>query len=188
MKKQYILLLTAFVCVIAGCRPNDTKTHDVIAQLSQPVIDTTGIAQLSAKGWVNDFEDIFTVGEEHSLDSIITNFEKETSIEIAIVTLDTNHVGEDITDMYEATFAIANNWGVGKKDKDNGVVIGISKGRMLMYIQNGKGIENILTDEATQQIIDKTFVPFFSKGDYYDGTVAGLKTIMAVLKISKPTK
>jgi uncharacterized protein len=157
---------------------NDSKTKEVIEQLSAPVIDTTGIAQLKPNGWVNDFEGIFTEVEKHALDSIINGIEKETTIEIAVVTLDTSMVGEEVTDIYEATFAIAKNWGVGKKEKDNGILIGISKGRKQMYIQNGKGIEKVFTDEETAKIVDEVFIPLFAQNKFFDGTAAGIKAIM----------
>jgi len=77
---------------------------------------------------------------------------------------------------------IAKTWGVGKKYKDNGILIAISKGYRQIRIQNGNGIEKIITDDETKEIIDKYFIPDFKKGKYYDGTLKGLIELIKLLK------
>jgi uncharacterized protein len=67
------------------------------------------------------------------------------------------------------------------KRKNNGIVIGISRGYRKMRIQNGKGIESVLTDEETKKIIDTSFIPHFREGKYYEGTINGLKNLMETL-------
>ncbi|HIP36838.1 MAG TPA: TPM domain-containing protein [Crocinitomix sp.] len=123
-------------------------------------------------GFVNDFENIFTDKQEHILDSLVKNFEKQTTIQIAIVTLDSSYTNKSEFDNY--TFKLANNWGVGQKDKNNGVLIGISSSLRKMRIQNGYGIEIILTDEESKEIIDNQFIPYFKENEYFKGTKVGL--------------
>ncbi len=113
-------------------------------------------------GFVNDFENIFTDKQEQVLDSLVKNFEKETTIQITIVTLDSSYTNKSEFDNY--TFKLANNWGVGQKDKDNGILIGISSSMRKMRIKNGYGIEKLLTDEETKALIDSLFIPEFKKG------------------------
>src|SRR5688572_17372266 len=97
--------------------------------------------------WVNDFEHIFLLQEIKTLDSIVTQYEKETTVEISIVTIDSNMVSKENFDDY--VLQLHNSWGVGKKKKDNGIVIAISLGYRKMRINNGYGIEKILSDEET---------------------------------------
>ncbi|MGZ8549436.1 MAG: TPM domain-containing protein, partial [Chitinophagaceae bacterium] len=80
------------------------------------------------------------------------------------------------------TLRIANTWGVGLKNKNNGIVIGISKGYRRMRIQNGYGIENVLTDEETKQIIETSFFPSYREAEYFDGTFQGLRSLMTILE------
>ena len=134
----------------------------------------------NAIGFVNDFENIFTSKEKSSLDSLVTNFEKATTVEIAIVTLDTNYTVKNQFDEY--TLKLANHWGVGKKDKNNGILIGISKSLRKIRIQNGYGIETVLSDSATKVIIDSTFIPQFKKGNFYKGTYNGTLKLMSAVK------
>lgn len=131
-------------------------------------------------GWVSDFEDIYSSGEELELDSMINDFEEETSVEIAIVTLDSSWVSADRFDGF--TFTIANSWGVGKKGKNNGVLIGISRGLRMIRIQNGYGIETIMSDDETKKILEEYILPEFRKGMYFQGTKRGLLAIMNELR------
>ena len=111
-------------------------------------------------GYVNDYENLYTDKQEKTLDSLIRDFEKRTTIQIAVVTFDTTMTTPDSLDAL--TLRIAKAWGVGQKDKNNGVVISISEGYRQMRIQNGYGIEKVLTDAETKQIIDTAFIPMLS--------------------------
>lgn len=130
--------------------------------------------------WTNDYEGLFTKGQEKELNDIITGFERETSAEIAIVTINTAKVADE---NFEAlSLHIAKTWGIGKRGKDNGILIAISKGYRRMRIQNGNGIAKIMTNDETGEIIDRYFVPYFREGDYYKGTLEVLKRLIEVLK------
>ena len=131
-------------------------------------------------GWVNDFEFILTPQEEQKLDSILTRFENETSVELAVITIDTSWVAKSSFDSLVLVFH--NSWGVGKKDKNNGIVIGISKGYRKIRITNGYGIEPILSDNETKKIMDELILPEFKKDLFYEGLRKG------ILKISEKVR
>lgn len=192
MKHAYIILVLAILALAVSCQPEKVKVEEVTENTATPlensntlrVIDTGKVSELVPTGWVNDYDKIFTADEAKKLHKLIDDFEKETTVEIAVVTLDTSMVGSEMTDLYAATFALANKWGVGKKGKNNGILIGIAKGWEQMYIQNAEGIEMVLSDEQTQQIVDTVFLPNYAQGDFYKGTNDGLLTIMKHLKKS----
>jgi uncharacterized protein len=85
-------------------------------------------------------------------------------------------------DMEDWTFRVMNTWGVGQKNKNNGILIGISKGYRHMRIENGYGLEKNLTDQETKKIIDDEFIPFFKQAKYFEGTLNGLKALMKKLE------
>lgn len=128
------------------------------------------------QGWVNDFEHIFNTEQINKLERLAAGYKKKTGVEIVIVTFDTNATTADRFE--ELTLDMANTWGVGEKDKNNGVFIGISVGLRKIRIQNGLGIEKRMTDAQTKEIIDKFIIPSFKKGNYYQGTLSGLMKIM----------
>jgi uncharacterized protein len=130
--------------------------------------------------WVSDFDTIFTNKNLHILDSTINQFNTETGIQIGVITLDTFCVAKD--KFNDLSLHIANVWGVGMKAKDNGILISISKGYRLIRINNGLGIEKLISDKETQSIIDNYFTPSFKKGDYYEGVLTGLTEYINLIK------
>lgn len=133
-----------------------------------------------ATGYVNDFEHLFSNEQKEEINDLLRHFEIETSVEIAVVTISPANTQKERFE--ELTLHIANQWGVGKKGKDNGILIGISSGYHRIRIQNGKGIITLLSDTETKKIVDNTFIPEFQKNDYFAGTVNGVKEIMKLLK------
>ena len=127
-------------------------------------------------GLVSDYENIFTGTQETKLTRLVARYEKKTTVQIAVATIDTSMVIQPQFDGY--TLAVANNWGVGQKERNNGVVIALSKGYRQIRIQNGLGIEKYLTDERTKFIIDNDMIPHYKRGNYYKGTRRGLKALM----------
>lgn len=131
-------------------------------------------------GYLNDYEDLFTAREEKTLDSLLKAFEGETTIQIALVTLPQYMVARDGIDSF--TLTLANSWGVGQKGRDNGVLVGISRGWRYMRIQTGKGIREELPDKEVKSLIDNAFLPHFRNGNYYEGTIVGLRALMGKLE------
>lgn len=130
--------------------------------------------------WTNDYENLFSAEEETELNQIISDFEKETTVEIAIVTIDTSKVSKDKFE--DLSLHIARTWGVGKKEKLNGILIAISRGYRQIRIQNGDGIALVLSDEETAEILQKQFFPYFKKEEYFEGTKAGILKLIELLR------
>lgn len=131
------------------------------------------------KSWVSDREDLYTDTQENTLDSLVREYEAQTSVEIAVVTIPggaTDRNGFDLD-----VLRLANTWGVGKKGKDNGILIGISRGLKGVRISTGKGIQARLTDLRTRQVIDSTMVPEFRRARFFEGTLGGIREIISVL-------
>ena len=68
--------------------------------------------------------------------------------------------------------AVFREWGLGKKDRDNGVLIVISPGSRMARIETGYGTEGILTDALCRRIIGDVIAPRMNGGNL-DGAVAG---------------
>jgi uncharacterized protein len=135
----------------------------------------------AAVGWVNDFEDLFTPPQEHYLEKILEHFEKATSIEISIVTIDSNMVAEDKFD--EFSYRLMKIWGIGKITESNGIVICICKDYRRISVTTDFGIDKYMNESDKNRMINRDFVPYFTKNDYYDGTFTGLNALLS--KINK---
>jgi uncharacterized protein len=129
--------------------------------------------------WIIDYEGLYTAEQRKRLDSIISDVEQKTTIEICIVTIDSSMTSSK--DFDDFVWHIHNTWGIGKSGKDNGIVIGISSVLRKIRISNGEAIEKMLSDSDTKFIIDNSFIPFFKKGGFFEGTLTGLDAILARL-------
>jgi uncharacterized protein len=130
-------------------------------------------------GFINDFENILSEDEEKELTAIIKEHESKTTDQIAIVTLTSIGPYENIDDY---SFDLANYWGVGQKDKNNGVLIALGKNLRAIRIQNGFGIEKRLTDTETKRIIDEWMIPKFKENSYFLGLKKGVEAIINELQ------
>jgi uncharacterized protein len=142
-----------------------------------------GVSLPEPKGNVNDFVSLFLPEQQNTLEAIIGNHEKKTGDQIAIITIDSAMLGKCSVEEY--TFEIANYWGVGQKEKNNGIVIGIAPGLKKIRIENGYGIEKILTNDETKTIIDSDMIPEFKNAAYFEGTRKGLIAIIKKLERAK---
>lgn len=170
MRTIHGLLFVLFVLLGCKSQGNETKDAGINKSIANDSIP-------KATGFVNDLEKLFTPQQVVTLDSIIRDHEKQTSNQIAILTIDSSFCNKKDFDSF--VLQVHNAWGIGTKEKNNGVLICISKQMKKVRINNGYGIEKILSNEETKKIIDQTMLPELSKGDYYRATFNGL---MAVVK------
>lgn len=131
-------------------------------------------------GLVNDFEHLFSAKEIKELDSIIRKHQQKNSNQICIVTIDSAFTNKLNFDTF--TFQLHNTWGVGEKEKNNGVVIAVSKQLRKVRINNGHGIEAILTNEQSKIIIEKIMIPQFKNEHFFEGTRNGLLAVIEHLE------
>lgn len=185
MKNIYCLILLFFnINVFSQEIDNLNTDNQSIDSLRTELIKNSrylfALNPIRHHGWITDYEELFTKDQIDHLNSIINEFEKETSKEIAIITLDYFRVSEN--GFEPLSLLIAQKWGVGKADKNNGILIAISKDYRKIRIHNGIGIEKILSNQETKDIIENFFIPEFKKNNYYSGTLNGLLALINKLK------
>jgi uncharacterized protein len=129
----------------------------------------------SSKGAVTDFEHIFTPKQIKRITNRIQAIKNSTGNEIAIVSIDSTHSNVQNFDGY--VLHLANLWGVGAENLNNGVLIGVSRQFRKIRICNGLAIETILSNEQTKEIIDTNFIPKFKKNKYFRGIMNGLDAL-----------
>jgi uncharacterized protein len=134
----------------------------------------------AGKGRVTDFEGILKDNEKQILDSIISDHERRTTNEIAIITIRDDQTTSEAFDDY--VLRIHNSWGVGKKGMDNGIVLAISRQLRKVRISTGSGIESKLTNEEAKTIIETIMLPQFRNGNMFQGTRNGLLAIINEVK------
>jgi uncharacterized protein len=127
-------------------------------------------------GWTNDYIHLFSATEIAALDSLINDFEKKTTVEISIATVDSAMMGP--IDFTAYSSLLMRSWGVGKKETNNGILIVIAPSIRRIRIQNGYGTEKVLSNEKTASIISQHFLPKFKDNKFFEGTREGLLAII----------
>lgn len=132
---------------------------------------------------VNDFANVLSDSEQQNMESALEQFARKTSTQIVVVTV------PDLEGYDRADYAqrLGENWGVGQKGNDNGLVVlvkpkvGNSRGEV--FIATGYGLEGVLPDAIVNStIVDNEMIPRFKNNDYYGGLAAGLNVIMDITR------
>lgn len=128
------------------------------------------------EGHVSDFAGIVEPAAKKTLEKTLRDYEKQTGIEIAVVTV-SSLGGESIE---EYTTDLFREWGVGEKKENNGVVLLVAPNERKVRIEPGYGIEGALPDVRANRIIQKDILPYFKQKppDYTGGIVAGVNAII----------
>jgi uncharacterized protein len=114
---------------------------------------------------VNDFGNFLESFQKQALEEKIRNYNDSTSSAIVIITVP-DLQGYDIA---ELALKYMRGWGIGTKEKNNGVLILVSKAERKARIETGYGMEGVLPDILAKQIIDQRMIPYFKQNDYYRG-------------------
>lgn len=114
---------------------------------------------------VNDYSGVLSDEEENLLEKKLVAFNDSTSSQIAVVLMQST--GEYPVDDY--AIALYRNWGIGQKDKDNGVVILCAMADRRVAIITGYGLEGALPDAVCKRIIEQQIKPNFKQQQYFNG-------------------
>ncbi|MRR20097.1 TPM domain-containing protein [bacterium] len=129
---------------------------------------------------VNDFSGVLSASEVQALENKLVAFNDTTSNQIAVV------IVSDLQgyDRSEFAYKVAQDWGVGQGDFNNGLLVLVktkteaSAGQI--FIATGYGLEGAIPDLACADIIDREILPRFRENDYYGGLDAGTNVLMSL--------
>jgi uncharacterized protein len=114
---------------------------------------------------VNDFVGILSSTERAQLEQKLRAYNDSTSTQITIVIVKT-------TEPYpigDFAFQVGRKWGIGQKDKNNGLVLAWATQTRKIFIAPGYGLEGAIPDAIAKRIITNTIVPAFKQEQYYQG-------------------
>jgi uncharacterized protein len=154
---KYCAIVFALFLLAVSCTAAQAQT--TIPMLREYVTDQTGT---------------LTSSQIASLSSRLRMFEDSTSTQIVVAMIPT--IGQDALEEVSLKIVEANK--VGQKKKDNGALLLIVKNDRLLRIEVGYGLEGVLTDALSAQIIRHEITPRFREGDYAGGIASGIDAIM----------
>lgn len=126
-------------------------------------------------GLVSDYSNIFTAEERITLEKYLNDYKLKTTNEIAVVTIDSISPYVDIKDFGTD---LGNFWGIGSKEKNNGLLFILNMNDRNIRISTGTNTEKILSDEFLKSILNKEIIPHFKEDNFYEGIMRGLNKII----------
>lgn len=127
---------------------------------------------------ITDLSGTLSMDDLASLEAKLSDFERQASNQIVVVMIPSLQ-NESIED-YALQVAEKNK--LGKKEKNNGALLLIAKDDRKLRIEVGYGLEGVLTDALTSQIIRRVIIPRLKTGDYAGGINDGIDAIIAATK------
>lgn len=134
------------------------------------------IPPLSAR--VTDLTQTLDAGQRTQLESQLAGLEQRKGAQIAVLLIPTT--GEDSIEDYAVR--AFEQWKLGRKGVDDGVLLVIAKNDRTLRIEVGYGLEGTITDVQAGRIIREQIVPFFQKGDFAGGVQAGVNSLVALIE------
>lgn len=162
MKKYKLTLLLSLLLVFlttVPCFAKDGKKSD--------------FPKPTTEFFVNDFADVISDSDEEKIMKIGASLNKQTTAQVVVVTVDSLD-GSQVSDY---ALKLGREWGVGDKEKNNGVVLLLAVSERKVTIQVGYGLEGRLTDGKTGRILDNYAIPYFKENDFSKGLLETYKAI-----------
>lgn len=128
-------------------------------------------------GYVNDFAHVLSPDYISALNSKLHEFNKRTTNQIAVVTVDTT--SPEVIEEY--SIHLADKWKVGQKGKDNGIILLFAMKDHKMRIEVGRGLEGDLTDITSKHIQHDLIAPAFKQNNYEQGITQGVDAVITTV-------
>ena len=155
LKNFFILLLLVFVPLAAAA------------------LDVPQLA-----GRVNDYARVLSPEAISLLEKKLAAFEQEHSTQVVVLTVPSLQ-GDDID---QFAIRVADQWKIGLKGKDSGVILVLAQAERKVRIEVGMGLQGVLPDITAGRIIRDIMRPHLRNGDFDRGVDAGIEAIMAATK------
>jgi len=129
--------------------------------------------------YFNDYAGVVSKDSALHFNEQLAQFERETSDQVVVAVFPKMQSGSDIADY---TQRVAQAWGVGQKERRNGVVLFVFIQDRKMFIQVGYGLEGALPDATAFDITERHIKPLFRVGNYEAGLATGIDLICKAIR------
>jgi uncharacterized protein len=126
-------------------------------------------------GYFNDYANVVPKDKALALNEQLAQFERDTSNQIVVAVYPKM---ESDSDIFDYTFRVKEQWGVGQKEKNNGAVLFVFVQDRKMFLHVNYGLEGVLPDITSRDITENVIKPHFKTGNYGAGLAAGINAII----------
>ncbi|MFK7939599.1 MAG: YgcG family protein [Roseovarius sp.] len=127
--------------------------------------------------YVNDFGNLLTALEEREIRADLKELRDKRGIEFTVVTIASMSRYQHVADIEPFATGLFNKWGVGNADRNDGVMMLVSRNDRKMRIEVGSGY-GTSKNAPMKRIIDRTITPQFKEGDYAGGISDGVEAVI----------
>lgn len=166
LRSLFNSLSLSVIIALAACNSSDTNKAS---------------AQIKQTGSVTDIARILEGREVADLARKIKGIHDKHNAIVDILIIKDIPEDKDIESFANHIF---NEWKVGAKDIDNGILVLLALGPKKIRIEVGRGMEGDIPDLRARQVIDKMRGDF-GKRNFYMGFVSGLSEISKILDNKK---
>jgi uncharacterized protein len=136
-------------------------------------------------GRVVDLAGMLDDNQRERLESVLADYEAKTGSQIAVLLVKSTE--PEAVEQY--SIRVTDAWKLGRKGVDDGVLLMVARDnpRALrrLRIEAGRGVQGVLTDAQSKRILQDVIAPYFQKGQFYEGLVAGVGAIATLLNQEK---
>lgn len=135
------------------------------------------IPKVEENVYIYDDDNIIEDDVEKELNAMLVDLEEKTSVEFVIIS--TKSLLNRSIEKYANN--LFNTLGIGKKGKDNGVLLLFSRSDTKVRLEIGRGLEGCLTDSKCGRILDDYFVPYRENDEYTKATELTAKAVLSII-------
>jgi len=157
-------------------------THFVLTALAAfvllaPIAHAQEFPKLT--GRVVDAANILSAEQETAITAKLATLETTSQRQLVVATI-ADLQGYDIADY---GFRLGDHWGIGDKERDDGVLLIVAPKERKVRIEVGYGLEGVLPDILAGRIIRDGIIPRFKANDYPGGIIVGVDQISKLLQL-----
>lgn len=128
-------------------------------------------------GRIVDNANLINAADKAHIEAELAALEGTSTDQVAVVTVPSL----DGYAIEEYGIGLARKWGIGQKDKDNGILLIVAPNERKVRIEVGRRLEPLMTDTMATLIIQNAILTQFRRGDFSAGIRDGVRDIKAVL-------
>jgi uncharacterized protein len=127
---------------------------------------------------VTDLAGTLSATQRDALESKLAAFEKQRGSQVAVLIVPT--IGDETIEEFAGR--VTDEWQLGRKGVDDGVLFAIAMKERRVRIHTGRGVQGTLTDALSKRIVSEIVSPRFRNGDFPGGIDAGVDAIMKAVE------
>jgi len=140
----------------------------LLAEVSIPILE----------GHITDLTNTLTEDQQTALEDRLSTFEREKGSQIAVLIVPTTQ--PETIEQY--SIRVVDQWQLGRKSIDDGVLLLIAKNDRATRIEVGYGLEGAIPDAIAKRIVDDIMIPHFRQANYAAGINAGVDSLISLIR------